>query len=48
MAEDYAVIGKRADGLRAELRKLEARLEAAHFYWKNHGRGLSDVQKAQS
>jgi hypothetical protein len=36
MAEDYAVIGKRADALRAELRKLEARLEAGHFYWKNH------------
>jgi hypothetical protein len=36
MAEDYAVIGKRADGLRAELRKLEARLEAGHFYWKGH------------
>jgi hypothetical protein len=36
MAEDYTAIGKRADALRAELRGLEARLEAGHFYWKNH------------
>jgi hypothetical protein len=36
MAEDYTAIGKRADVLRAELRELEARLEAGHFYWKNH------------
>ncbi len=36
MAADYTELGKRADGLRTELRELEARLEAAHFYWKNH------------
>jgi cysteinyl-tRNA synthetase len=36
MAEDYTAIGKRADALRAELRKFEVQLEAGHFYWKNH------------
>jgi hypothetical protein len=35
VAEDFTALGKRADVLRAELRGLEARLEAGHFYWKN-------------
>jgi hypothetical protein len=35
MAAGYTELGKRADALRAELRELEARLEAGHFYWKN-------------
>jgi hypothetical protein len=36
MAAGYTELGKRADALRAELRELESRLEAAHAYWKNH------------
>jgi hypothetical protein len=36
VAEDFTAIGKQADALRAELRALEARLEAGHFYWRNH------------
>jgi hypothetical protein len=36
MAADYTAIGKRADVLLAELRELEARLEAGHAYWRNH------------
>jgi hypothetical protein len=36
VAVGYTELGKRANALRAELRELEARLEAGHFYWKNH------------
>jgi hypothetical protein len=43
VAEDFTAIGKRADVLRAELRELEARLEAGHFYWK--GRADSQYQR---